>query len=72
MPIITINADLTRACYLLERIAVALERAVGPELKEPEKREIRRTGPEDIGRVNIEEGIAMAKLREFERKYGVR
>ncbi len=68
--LITINADLTRACDLLERIAVAVERYVGPEVKEGAKPEIRRTQPQDIGRVNIEEGIAMAKLKEFERMYG--
>ena len=70
MPLIHITADLTRACDLLERIAVSLERAVGPEVKEPEKREFRRTDIQDIGRVKIEEGIAMARLKECERKYG--
>ncbi len=70
MPLIVINADLTRACEILERIAVAVERFVGPEVKEPAKPEIRRTQPQDIGRVKIDEGIAMAKLKEFERMYG--
>ena len=70
MPLIHINADLTRACGILERIALAVERFVGPEIKETAKPEIRRTQPQDIGRVNIEEGVAMAKLKEFERQYG--
>lgn len=53
MTLLELSADLKRTNELLERIAVSIERAVGPvEFADEEPRQIRRTEPQDITRVD--------------------
>lgn len=72
MALIQINADFGRLCDIMERIAVAMERAVGPvEITEEEPRKIRVTQPSDIGRVDTKgERAAMKRLHDLEAQLG--
>lgn len=54
MTLLEVSADLKRVSDLLERLVVAVERAVGPvELSDEEPRPIRRTEPQDIRKVDV-------------------
>lgn len=70
MALLELKIDLSRTADAMERIAVALERAVGPvEVAEEKPHKIRRTEPQDIGRTDVRgERAAMKKLHDLERQ----
>ena len=58
MALLELKVELARTNDLLERLVVAVERAVGPvEFADEEPRQIRRTEPQDIGRVKQDGAI---------------
>ena len=66
MTLLEVKAELSKTNELLERLVIAVERAVGPvAFEDEEPRKIRRTEPQDIGRVQANSTIKyLDKLKQ--------